>query len=124
MLVDIVENRKAVDDELSSPKFVGAQKHTGRVPAGRRITRGEGCSDHLRRRVLSVEKIVRPHGAVVIHVEDAFALQSLEHPVRLGYAFLVIEHVLKTEDTSLLRQRKTRCAIFLAFESLGSEKYH
>src|SRR5258707_8984189 len=123
MLVHKVENRKAVDDELSRPKLVGSQKNSGDVAARCRIAGGEGCGDYFRRRVLSVEKIVRPHRSVVIHVEDAFALQPFEHSMRLGDAFLVIKHVLETEDAPLLRQRKTRRAIFLAFEGLWRKKH-
>src|SRR5713226_2948921 len=118
MLVYIVENRKAVDDELARPKLVGSQKNSGGISAGRRIAGGERRSDHFRRRVLSVEKVVRPHRPVVVHIENALSLQSLEHSMRLGHAFLVIKHVLKAEDAPFLSEGQTRGAILLAFEGL------
>src|SRR5579862_5805074 len=124
MLVHIIENGKAVDDELAGTELIGTEKHSGGVASRRRIPGGERGGDYLRRGVLSVEKIVRPHWTVVIHVEDAFSLESIEHSMRLGHALFVVKHVLKTEDAPLLGQRQTRGAVFLTLEGLGSKKHN
>ena len=125
MTIQLVQNRKRVQNEVSFPKPVSRQQDPGSISTFDRITGGKSGSDHLRRQVLTVEKVMRDNRPIIVEIQNASSLQTLKDRMSFSDAFFVIEPIVELIATPLLGERQPPHGILLPLKrQLGKEYHH
>src|SRR5438105_10038372 len=95
MRVEVLEHGEAINDKRPLSKPVGSEQHARSVATLNAIACSKCSRSNVVRGVLPVEQIMRDHLPVVVRVQNALSLQSLEQSMRFGYALFVVKPVVE-----------------------------
>src|ERR1017187_6508402 len=123
MFVDMVEDWKRVDNELSGTELVGAQYDSRCVSAFGRVAGRECGGEHLSWSVLPIKQMMRSYRPVVVPIQHSLVLQPFEDTMWLGDTLFVVEPVIELVDTALVCQREPIRLLLVALECVMREKY-